>query len=230
MEAKTKAGKVTKVALGGGFGIQFEDDVHWYNPTFKPDLKVWGDYKGKTVEILINLDKYFYFDSISVLEDVLGVEEKATDIGYPSPDGPITQEDIRKENAKIPENYFTKLMKLSGDLEKKGKFNYISWSNAWSDVKKIHPEIQEKVYDNPLTGMPYFSDKTGGFVKVAVSIECVTHTIYLPILDNSRKSIPQDDINVFQINTSIQRALVKCLALHGYGLYLYKGEDLPDAS
>ena len=33
--------------------------------------------------------------------------------------------------------------------------------------------------------------------------------------------------NAFQINTSIQRCLVKAIALHGLGLYIYAGEDLP---
>ena len=32
----------------------------------------------------------------------------------------------------------------------------------------------------------------------------------------------------FDINTSIQRCLVKAIALHGLGLYVYAGEDLPD--
>ena len=31
----------------------------------------------------------------------------------------------------------------------------------------------------------------------------------------------------FDINTSIQRCLVKAIALHGLGLYVYAGEDLP---
>jgi hypothetical protein len=35
--------------------------------------------------------------------------------------------------------------------------------------------------------------------------------------------------NAFQINTSIQRCLVKAIALHGLGLYIYAGEDLPEA-
>jgi hypothetical protein len=34
----------------------------------------------------------------------------------------------------------------------------------------------------------------------------------------------------FDINTSIQRALVKAIALHGLGLYIYAGEDLPQGS
>ena len=32
----------------------------------------------------------------------------------------------------------------------------------------------------------------------------------------------------FDINSSIQRCLVKAIALHGLGLYIYAGEDLPN--
>jgi len=32
--------------------------------------------------------------------------------------------------------------------------------------------------------------------------------------------------SAFDINTSIQRCLVKAIALHGLGLYIYAGEDL----
>ena len=34
--------------------------------------------------------------------------------------------------------------------------------------------------------------------------------------------------NSFEINTSIQRCLTKAISLHGLGLYIYAGEDLPD--
>ena len=34
----------------------------------------------------------------------------------------------------------------------------------------------------------------------------------------------------FDINTSLQRCLVKAIALHGLGLYIYAGEDLPQPS
>ena len=43
---------------------------------------------------------------------------------------------------------------------------------------------------------------------------------------DSNKTIPVP--NAFQINTSIQRCLVKAIALHGLGLYIYAGEDLPE--
>jgi len=44
-------------------------------------------------------------------------------------------------------------------------------------------------------------------------------------LDNRNQTIHEP--NAFQINTSIQRCLAKAIALHGLGLYIYAGEDLP---
>ena len=47
-----------------------------------------------------------------------------------------------------------------------------------------------------------------------------------PVLDGKNRPIPEP--SCFEINASIQRALVKAIALHGLGLYIYAGEDLPD--
>ena len=49
----------------------------------------------------------------------------------------------------------------------------------------------------------------------------------LPVMDHRNRAIVNPD--AFAVNTAMQRALVKCVALHGLGLYLYAGEDLPDA-
>lgn len=65
----------------------------------------------------------------------------------------------------------------------------------------------------------------GFFVEVSVTIDGVEKSQIHPILDNTNKPIKTP--NPFQINTSIQRALVKAIALHGLGLYVYAGEDLP---
>lgn len=46
------------------------------------------------------------------------------------------------------------------------------------------------------------------------------------MLDHRNKPIAKP--TVFEINTSIQRCLVKAIALHGLGLYIYAGEDLPN--
>ena len=55
---------------------------------------------------------------------------------------------------------------------------------------------------------------------------CIRDRIH-PILDNRNQTVKEP--NAFQVNTSIQRCLAKAIALHGLGLYLYRGEDLPDA-
>jgi hypothetical protein len=47
-----------------------------------------------------------------------------------------------------------------------------------------------------------------------------------PVLDNRNQPIEKP--NAFHINTSIQRALAKTIALHGLGLYIFAGEDLPE--
>ena len=47
-----------------------------------------------------------------------------------------------------------------------------------------------------------------------------------PVLDHKNRPILAP--TPFEINTSIQRCLVKAIALHGLGLNIYAGEDLPD--
>lgn len=49
-----------------------------------------------------------------------------------------------------------------------------------------------------------------------------------PILNNQNNPIAEP--NSFDINTSIQRCLVKAIAFHGVGLYIYAGKDLPEVS
>jgi hypothetical protein len=64
------------------------------------------------------------------------------------------------------------------------------------------------------------------FVEVAVTVQGVTLSQLHPVLDHRNRPIPAP--TAFEINTSIQRALVKAIALHGLGLYIYAGEDLPN--
>jgi hypothetical protein len=51
-------------------------------------------------------------------------------------------------------------------------------------------------------------------------------TAQLPVMDYRNKAIPNPD--AFAVNTAMQRCLAKAIALHGLGLYIYAGEDLPD--
>ena len=73
--------------------------------------------------------------------------------------------------------------------------------------------------------MPYLKTDTGYFVEVEVCIENICRSQLHPVLDYRNKPIAKPD--AFQINTSIQRALAKAIALHGLGLNIFVGEDLP---
>lgn len=122
---------------------------------------------------------------------------------------------------------------LRDKTEKKGKFNYLSWAYAWAEIKKLDENAVYKVLENN-AGMPFFYEASlpnlGAFVKVEVVFNGVSQVITHPILDNFNKAVVVEKLNAFIINTSIQRALAKCCSLHGLGLYIYAGEDLPETS
>ena len=75
-------------------------------------------------------------------------------------------------------------------------------------------------------GEPYLHTEVGYFVEVAVTVEGITLSQIHPVLDAKNRTIEAP--TAFDINTSIQRCLVKAIALHGLGLYIYAGEDLPN--
>jgi hypothetical protein len=55
---------------------------------------------------------------------------------------------------------------------------------------------------------------------------CKPMTCQLPVMDYRNKAIPNPD--AFAVNTAIMRCMTKALSLHGLGLYIYAGEDLPE--
>src|SRR5687768_15540727 len=112
---------------------------------------------------------------------------------------------------------------VSAHIEKKGAFSYLSWPFAVEQLRLADPTAiwEVKRYD----GRPYLHTELGYFVEVAVTVQSVTLSQIHPVLDAKNQPIP--DPTTFDINTSIQRALVKAIALHGLGLYIYAGEDLP---
>jgi len=113
----------------------------------------------------------------------------------------------------------------SGQTEKKGRFTYLSWVFAWAEACKIC-EPTRKVYPN-INGWNYHTDGRTAWVEVGVTIEGVEHIDMLPVMSHQNKSIPVENITSMDVNKAIQRATVKALALHGLGLNIYAGEDLP---
>jgi len=112
---------------------------------------------------------------------------------------------------------------VSPYVEKKGQFTYLSWPYAVAQLRLADPEACWEV--RRFDGLPYLVTEIGYFVEVAVTVQGLTLSQIHPVLDGRNKPITQP--TVFDINTSIQRALVKAIALHGLGLNVYAGEDLP---
>lgn len=128
-------------------------------------------------------------------------------------------------------NYFIELnsIDVSDYVETKGetfKLNYLSWAYAWGEIKKRYPMANYTVYENN-DGWNYFTDGRTAWVKTGVTINGLEHIEYLPVMNNSNKSIPLKDVTSFDVNKAIQRSITKAIARHGLGLYIYAGEDLP---
>jgi len=126
-------------------------------------------------------------------------------------------------------NYYIELSELPIKrlVEKKGGLDYLSWSNAWDMLKKSYPEAQRTIYEADLTGLNYFSDGNTAYVKVGITVNGLEHIDYLPVMDFRNKSIPVDKVTSFDVSKTIQRATAKAIAMHGLGLSLWTGEDIP---
>lgn len=112
--------------------------------------------------------------------------------------------------------------------EKKGQFTYLSWAWAVRELLKVAPDATWKIHEWGYDGVsrqPYMQTEAGCFVQVTVTVHDIERTQVHPVLDNRNQTIEKP--NAFQVNTSIQRCLAKAIALHGLGLYIYAGEDLP---
>ncbi len=123
-------------------------------------------------------------------------------------------------------NYFSRLnqINVSDHLEKKGGFSYLSWPYAVAQLRTADPTAFWDV--RRFDGLPYLKTEAGYFVEVAVTMQGMTLSQIHPVLDGRNR--PLAEPTAFDINTSIQRCLVKAIALHGLGLYVYAGEDLPE--
>ncbi len=111
--------------------------------------------------------------------------------------------------------------------EKKGRADYLSWAHAWDMLKSNYPQAQRIIYESEHTGLNYFTDGKTAYVKVGIVVNDMEHIDMLPVMDHRNKSIPIDKIDSFEVNKTIQRATAKAIAMHGLGLSLWTGEDIP---
>ncbi|MEK4913441.1 Sak single strand annealing protein [Bacillus sp. FSL E2-8887] len=153
----------------------------------------------------------------------------------------MTKEQTAVEEVKVDEvavteeelYSFNKMFKINVNdvVEKKQNLTYLSWAWAWAETKKIDQFAVQKIHWFPYEGdsnimVPYLKTPNGFFVQVSVTIHGHTETEMLPVLDHKNKPIANP--NAFELNKNQKRCLVKAIALHGLGLYIYAGEDLPE--
>jgi hypothetical protein len=115
-----------------------------------------------------------------------------------------------KELSKINVNQHT---------EKKNGLTYLSWAWAVSQLLEQDPSATW-TYGEPIK----FGDTLMVFCTVTAFGKSMTSQ--LPVIDFRNKAIPNPD--AMAVNTAMQRCLAKAIALHGIGLYIYAGEDLPE--
>ena len=104
-------------------------------------------------------------------------------------------------------------------IEKKNGLSYLSW--AWAvDTLLQNDPTATWYYGQPVT----FGESVMVFCTVNAFGKSMT--AQLPVMDYRNKAIPNPD--AMAVNTAMQRCLAKAIALHGLGLYIYAGEDLPE--
>jgi hypothetical protein len=109
-------------------------------------------------------------------------------------------------------------------VEKKNGLSYLSWAWAWAEALKADPKASFRV--EMFDCKCYMEINGTAMVFVTVTMFDKPMTCQLPVMDYRNKAIPNPD--AFAVNTAIMRCMTKALALHGLGLYLYSGEDVPE--
>ena len=104
-------------------------------------------------------------------------------------------------------------------IEKKNGLSYLSWAWAVDQLLQL---------DNAATWSYGEPTKFGETLMVYCTVEAFGKkmTAQLPVMDFRNKAIANPD--AMSVNTAMQRCLAKAIALHGIGLYIYSGEDVPE--
>lgn len=109
-------------------------------------------------------------------------------------------------------------LNVNDKIEKKNGLSYLSWPFA----------VDTLLQADETASWEYLPDLHYGdtvMVRCSVTAFGRTRTAQLPVMDHRNKAIVNPDS--FAVNTAMQRCLAKAIALHGIGLYIYAGEDLP---
>ena len=110
---------------------------------------------------------------------------------------------------------------VNDHTKQKGDLTYLSWAWAWSTLMEHYPDSSYTY------SPPSFLENGTCEVNVSVTVKEKTHSMWLPCMDNRNKSLVNPSSR--DISDARMRCLVKAIAMHGLGAYIYAGEDLPQA-
>jgi hypothetical protein len=130
-------------------------------------------------------------------------------------------------------------LNVNEHTEKKANLTYLSWAWAWAEALKADPQA---TFNVQMFGDKCYMEINGtAMVWVTVTMFGKPMVCQLPVMDNSNKPITIEGtttinkygkevitkLDSFNVNTAIMRCMTKALSLHGLGLYIYSGDDLP---
>lgn len=120
----------------------------------------------------------------------------------------------------MTENSFIKLaaVDVSKHIEKKQNLSYLSWPFA----------IDQLMRHDPLANWEFHSPEMYGetmMISCTVTAFGKPIKMHLPVMDHRNQAVKNP--NAFEVNKNMMRCLVKAIACHGLGLFIYAGEDLP---
>lgn len=118
------------------------------------------------------------------------------------------------------QNPFVKLASIdvSKHVEKKQNLSYLSWAWAVDQLMRADPTANWEFHEPTHFGETLM-------VSCTVTAFGKPVTMHLPVMDHRNQAIKNPD--AFAVNKNMMRCLVKAIACHGLGLYIYAGEDLP---
>lgn len=84
---------------------------------------------------------------------------------------------------------------------------YLSWPWAWSEVKKLYPTASYEIIRDPVTHLPYSYDPLTGFMCfTTVTIEGITHSMWLPVMDGANQAMKAEPYTYEVKNKNFQYA------------------------
>ena len=112
---------------------------------------------------------------------------------------------------------------VNDHVEKKQNLSYLSW--AWAVDQLLRQDPNANWSYQFFDSKPFCNVADTAMVFCTVKAFGIERTAQLPVMNHRNQAIANP--NSFELNTAMQRCLAKAIALHGLGLYIYAGEDLP---